>query len=75
MQTNSRFVCTARFVEASTPDLCRPHMRFVEVRKLVRFDKFLQNPGGTLHCGEEIPFLIVVIDETMWDVGHLCSEL
>ena len=75
MQTSSRFVCTARFVEASTPDLCRPHMRFVEVRKLLRFDKFLQNPGGTLHCGEEIPFLIVVTDETMWDVGHLCSEL
>ena len=50
-------------------------MRFVEVRKLVRFDKFLQNPGGTPHCGEEISFLIVVIDETMWDVGHLCSEL
>ena len=50
-------------------------MRFVVVRKLVCLDKFLQNPGGTLHCGEEIPFLIVVIDETMWDVGHLCSEL
>ena len=50
-------------------------MRFVEVRKLVRFVEFPQNPGGTLQCGEEIFFLIVVIDETMWDVGHLCSEL
>ena len=64
MQTSSRFVCTARFVEASTPDLCRPHMRLVEVRKLVHFGKFLPNP-----------FLIVDSDETMWDVGHLGSEL
>ena len=63
MQTSSRFVCTARFVEASTPDLCRPHMRFVEVRKLVCLDKFLQNPGGTLHCGEEIPVENLCISE------------
>ena len=59
MQTSSRFVCTARFVEASTPDLCRPHMRFVEVRKLVHFTKFLPPkrgfcPVGNLHPAKKL---------------------